>query len=272
MSDPIIEQACKRHPDQVAGALRGQPHHEVVNFLAALPPAAAARVLSRLDSQVLGYCVTAMAAKTLSRIIASAGHEDSVEIISHLPNSRYEELISADPAQEQELALRLHAYSRKTLGAIASPDFVRVKSGQICSDVKRSLAAGEWDADAPLYLVDASGVLLGTLPYLAVIADRNANTEVDQVSQPVRALNEHMTVSVALDARQWSRHSVLPVVDGNHRLIGAVTRAHLLRLALREDRQRYGLPDLAGDLISEYLSSCSNLLDMILQGNGRRDR
>lgn len=272
MSDPIVEQCCNKHPGQAADVLRGLPQQEVMSFLEALTPASAARVLSRLDSQMLGHCMVSMGAKPLARIIASASHEDSVEIISHLPDTRYDELISACPDQEQKLSARLYAYSRKTLGAIASPDFVRAKSGQLCGDVKRNLAAGEWDADSPLYLVDASGVLLGTLPYLAVIADRNANAEVDQVSQPIQALSEHTTVTAALDARQWTTHSVLPVVDGNHRLIGTVTRAQLLRLALREGRQQYGLPDLAGDLVSEYLSSCSNLLDMILQGDQRRER
>lgn len=272
MSDPIVEQCCNRHPEQAADVLRGLPQKDVLSFLTALPAAAAARVISRLDSQLLGYCMVSMGAKPLARIIASAGHEDSVEIISHLPSTRYDELISAYPAEEHQLSAKLYAYSRKTLGAIASPDFVRVKSGQLCGDVKQNLAAGEWDADAPLYLVDGRGMLLGSLPYLAVIADRNANAEVDRVSQPIQALSEHTTITAALDARQWARQNVLPVVDGKHRLIGTVTRDHLLRLALRADQQGYGLPDLAGDLISEYLSSCSNLLDMVLQGDRRRER
>lgn len=272
MRDAIVEQCCTRHPDHVVGVLRGLPQKDIESFLAALSPAAAARVISRLDSQALSACMVSMSAMALARIIAAANHEDSVEIISHLPNTRYDELIAADPAQEQQLTTRLYAYARKTLGAIASPDFVRVKAGQLCGDVKQSLAGGQRDADAPLYLVDARGVLLGALPLLAVFADRNSNVEVDQVSHPIQPLSEHTTVSAALEARQWSSYSVLPVVDGNNRLIGTIARAQLLRLALREDHQGYGLPDLAGDLVSEYLSSCSSLLEMILQGDRRGER
>ena len=272
MSDPIVEQACTRHPDQVADVLRGLPLKEVTAFLSALPPAAAAGVMSRLESQLLSACMVSMDAKTLARIIAGAGHEDSVEIIAHLPNSRYDELISANPAETSALETRLYAYSGKTLGAIASPDFVRIKSGQLCGDVKQSLAAGERDADAPLYLVDAKGVLRGLLPLLAVIADRNLNLDVDQICQPIQPLSEHTTVTAALEARQWSRHSVLPVVDSSHRLIGTVTRAQLLRLGRHGSRPGYSLPDLAGDLVSEYLSSCSSLLDIILEGDRHRER
>ena len=268
MSDPLVENCCQQHPDHVPGLLRGQPLEETRAFLAELPPDIASRVLARLESQQMSACLSSMEAKSLGRIIASAGHEDSVEIIAHLPNKRYEELVSAHDGDA--LASRLYAFSKRTLGAIANPDFLRVKSGRSCAEVKQDLAVGERDRDAPLYLVDSSGVLLGVVPVLAVIADRNAHTEVDKLARPARPLSDRMTVAAALEAREWARASVLPVVDGDRHLIGTVSRLQLLRLAQREGGASYSLEQLTGDLAGEYLNTCASLMEVILQGRSAR--
>jgi magnesium transporter len=270
MSDPVVESCCHQHPGQVAGLLRDQPLEEVKAFLSGLPPDTASRVLARLDSQQMSACLLSLDAGRLGAIVASAEHEDSVEIIAHLANQRYDELISAGQSDERALAMRLFAYSKRTLGAIANPDFLRVKRGRTCADVKRDLAAGARKRDAPLYLVDEKGVLLGVVPILALIADSNASLEVDRVARPAQPLSERMTALAALEARQWSRATVLPVVDADQRLIGTVSRQQLLRLVQRQAGQTYSLDQLTGDLAGEYLNTCASLMEMVLQGRSAR--
>lgn len=268
MTDPLVEACCRKHADHVAGLLRRQSVEEIRAFLSELPADTASRVLARLESHQMSACLSSMEAPGLARIIAHAGHEDSVEIIAHLSNKRYDELVSA--ADGDALATRLYAFSKRTLGAIASPGFVRVKSGRQCAEVRQDLSDGEYKRDAPLYLVDERGTLLGTVPLLAVIADRNAQLAVDKLARPAHPLSDRMTVGAALEAREWTRATVLPVVDGNQRLIGTVSRQQLLRLTQREGGTGYSLEQLTGDLAAEYLKTCASLMELLLQGRNAR--
>lgn len=263
-ADPIIELFAGSHPADVAKRLASASDVELNKFLNTISPANGGKVLAKLDSPRLRSSLATLEPLLLGSILQESSHDDSLLIIAHLENSRYAEIVQAT-GDENNLSDRLYAFSDRTVGSIAGPDFVAFRKGKLVKDVIIELDVATESRNMPIYATNAEGALLGQVPAISVMLRKNENLEIEKLSELIEPLNDRMTASAALESPQWLEYSILPVVDIDRRLVGTVTRKQLMHLADTTETRAQTIEEMVTDLTSSYLSTCANLLDLLVQ-------
>ena len=262
-ADALLLRYAATRPDEVAALMAGQPPSEVAEIVGSLPAAVASAVAARLSSHTLRQCLAALDPGAIGELLLASNGADRLAILSHLADGADEAVLhAADPDRRPALA-RLFRMPPRTLSALAQPDFIRVDAADTCGALKAELASRETDPNLPIFAVDAEARYLGLVPPLAVLAEKNADRQMSEVLEAVDPLRGSTPIPAALAAQQWSRSSVLPVVDGNGHVLGALTREQLDNSAHSRDAAG-SLGDLFGMAVTGYFGICAELLELAI--------
>jgi len=242
----VLEEA---HAADIAAALRDLPIAEQVTLFRLLNREQAGAVLSELDDQPLLELVRALDEAEISGILDRMQPDDAAQVLEELPHEQAEKVLDLMKEQQSEDVQELLEYGEKTAGRIMSPDVLSVHEyatvAQAIDHVRKAPTA---QSAHYLYLVDDHDHLVGVLPLRRLLTA--------DPSTPIRLLAQEDVVTVTPDtdqeevARLVAKYDIvtLPVVDGDHRLLGVITVddvIDVIREEATEDIQR--LAGAAGD-------------------------
>lgn len=262
--DALLAHFAANRPEEMASALSAADQVAVAGFIRDLPAGTDAMVAARLPSWQLTALLATLAPDTIGRMLLAASTDDAVAIVSHLSDSRYPALLEAAP-EEQRAALRqLLEFPAHSIASLATTAFVRVSEQTRCRDFGRQLSEGSEPVAGPVVVVDGAGRYLGLVNAHALYRRRNAGRTLGDVAVSVAPLSGAADIATALDSRLWTNYPDLPVVDRQHRLLGVVNRAALLRVAGDREPAPYSVERLFADLAIGYLDTCSRVVESLL--------
>ena len=264
VNDPLLLQFAGDHPEDFAALLTNRVSLEVAQLIDGLPDEHASSIAARLPSWQLSRLLTDIAPERLCQLLLTAPMDEAVALVSHLHVSRYPALREACPPDQLATLSELLEFPSHSLAALATTDFVRVSAATLCADFAEQLANSMDIELKPVIAVDRQGKYLGLVNLQAVYARRNRARKVGEIASRVEALNGITEAASALTARQWSNHSVMPVVDQHHRLLGVVERGALERVAGQDSSLDFSLEGIASELAVGYLNLCGRLLEAAL--------
>jgi Mg/Co/Ni transporter MgtE len=189
--------------------------------------------------------------------------------VAHLHESQYVSILEATPEAERSVLTTLLYSPVQTMASLAQPHFIRVNATTTCASLKRELEARDDESTPPIYVVGSDSRLLGTVSPLTVIASRNAGLILQDVMSIVEPIAGQVPVAAAVDAIQWRDHPVLPVVDVDFHLLGAVTREQLENANDGKVHEHYGLEEVLQIAAMGYIDVCAQLLDITIGGAER---
>lgn len=242
----VIEDA---YPADIATALRELPVPERVHVFRLLPPTQAGAVLSELDDQTLLELVRALDEHEVSRILDRMPPDHVVEVVEELPKEQADKILDLMEEEKSEEVQELLEYPENTAGRLMSREFVAVhENATVAQAIEHIRKAASGDDAFYLYVVDDHAHLVGLVPLHRLLTADPA--------MPVREIRKEDVESVAADtdqeevARLVQRYNVIevPVVDGNHRLLGTISVDDVIDVIheeATEDIQRLG--GVAGD-------------------------
>jgi magnesium transporter len=232
------------YPADIATALRELPVPERVHVFRLLPPTQAGAVLSELDDQTLLELVRALDEHEVSRILDRMPPDHVVEVVEELPKEQADKILDLMEEEKSEEVQELLEYPENTAGRLMSREFVAVhENATVAQAIEHIRKAATGDDAFYLYVVDDHDHLVGLVPlHRLLTADPG---------MPVRAIRTEDVESVAADtdqeevARLVQRYNVIevPVVDGNHRLLGTISVDDIIDIIheeATEDIQRLG--------------------------------
>jgi len=237
----ILEDA---YPADVATALRELPVPERVHVFRLLPPTQAGAVLSELDDQTLLELVRALDEHEVSRILDRMPPDHVVEVVEELPKEQADKILDLMEEEKSEEVQELLEYPENTAGRLMSREFVAVhENATVAQAIEHIRKAATGDDAFYLYVVDDHDHLVGLVPLHRLLTADPA--------VPVRAIRKEDVESVPVDtdqeevARLVQRYNVIevPVVDGNHRLLGTISVDDVIDVIheeATEDIQRLG--------------------------------
>jgi magnesium transporter len=232
------------HAADVATALREVPLPEQVQLFRLLAPQHAGDVLSELDDSTRTELVRALDEVEISRIFDRMPSEHVADVVEELPREEAGKLLDLMQEEKSEEVQERLEYDEKTAGRLMSTRFIAVyESATVAEAIEHIRKAASGDNAFYLYVVDEHEHLVGVVPLHRLLA-ANAVT-------PIRAIRSDSveSVSVGTDqeevARLARRYNLLqvPVVDGNRRLVGAITADEVIDVIheeATEDIQRLG--------------------------------
>lgn len=265
-SDPLLEEFAARQPREFSALLADASTLEVCALLRQLPSATASRLAANLPSRQLTLALRQLEASEVGTLLTNAGHEDAISLVSLLSETRYPEILQASSAAKRKSLRRLFELPTHSLGAFASPDYIRAHVDAECSAFMAQLQSHEEGTQLPIYAVTDEGLYQGEVSPIAVIARKNQKSHIRDIVRKVTPLSGQLSVAAALKSRQWARHSFLPVVDGKGRLLGSVQRPNLVKHVPKSRTENYGLERVIIDVASSYLDFSERILKLLFAG------
>jgi magnesium transporter len=232
------------HAADVATALRELPLADQVQLFRLLAPQHAGSVLSELDDATRTELVRALDEVEISRILDRMPSDHVVEVVEELPREEADKLLDLMQEEKSEEVQELLEYGEKTAGRLMSTGFIAVhESATVAQAIEHIRKAATGDNAFYLYVLDEHDHLVGLVPLHRLLTANPAT--------PIRSIRSENVESVTAETDQEEvaqlarRYNLLqvPVVDGNRRLIGAISAEDVIDVIdeeATEDIQRLG--------------------------------
>lgn len=217
----VVEEA---HAADLAAVVRELPIADQVRVFRLLDPDHAGAVLSELDDPTARELLRSLDETEVSRILERMPADHVVEVVEELPREEAEKILDLMEEEKSEEVQELLEYREGTAGRLMSPSFVAVPEqasvGEAIDHIRKSRSG---DDAFYVYVIDEHEHLVGLLPLHRLLTADPAT--------PVHAIRNEDVASVTVDtdqeevARLVQRYDLLqvPVVDANHRLLGAIS-------------------------------------------------
>jgi magnesium transporter len=216
------------HPSDLADLLELLDEDERMRVLVSLAdqPALAAEALAEMEPEEHPEdSLAALGTEQMADIIAELSDDDAADIIGDMdPDDQVRALASLPKAEAGEIR-ELMGYDEESAGGIMTTELVAVPNtltvGQTIDEVRRQ--AQEVGEVYVVFVMDRTGLLEGYLPLQTLITSDPETEIAGLVLPPIAAVRPDTPQDEV--ARILSRYNlfVVPVVDGEGRLLGGVT-------------------------------------------------
>ncbi len=231
----LIDAALDSHPDEVALEIERATLEEAVELLsvqpkperwapvlAALSTERAAQLLSSLPPDVAGPLLERMDAPAAATLLARADEDARARILRGLKRG---------PRAELEGLL---AYPPDSAGRIMDPRVLAFSNTARVGEVLERLRSASWRRFEEIFVLGAKGELAGVVP-LQEVALAPPETRLAELRRTPHAVASSMTTREdVVDLLEQTKLPVIPVVDVEGRLLGAIRYEALLAAAKAE--------------------------------------
>jgi Mg/Co/Ni transporter MgtE len=180
----------------------------------------------------------------VAAVVARMAADDAADLIVEIDQDRRGRVLALLPGIQRRRIEALLGYNPSTAGGLMSPDFISLAPGETVAEAIARVRASDLGAGmlTTVYLLDGERRLQGSVFVVTLLR-----------ADPGRALHEvaeREPVSVGTDAdlpevaRMMTDYNLvmLPVLDGEERMVGVVTVDDVLELTLPSGwRRRFGL-------------------------------
>lgn len=264
LEDPLLLQFVADKPDEMAAWLGHCDLADLSDLIQDLPLDSAASLAARLPSWQLTGLMSTLDADFLAQLLTTARSDDAVALVSHINESRYPALLDAVSNERRRTLYELLEFPTHSVASLVSTGFIRVQDDTVCGTFSEQLSRSTDTRVRPVIVVDKQGKYRGILSLQAAYSRKNRSRPVGEVALAVAALNGLTDAATALSARQWMNYTVLPVVDGRHRVIGVVSRASLARVSGVSEALEFNFEKVVTELAAGYLETCAKVLESVL--------
>ena len=245
--ESIAAETEEMHPADLADVAEALPRERVADLLSALPAERAADVLEYLNEDLRSEVLEAMSTRQAAELVTQMTPDDRADVLEELEEETADEILSEIPEQAREETERLLAYEPESAGGLMTTEFVSVSEDsrveEALAAVRRIARGGRREAMHAIYATDAEGSVKGVMSLHELLAAPEGALVRDV------AWEEVVTVPPTADRKEVAQLTqdydlvAIPVVDGEHRIIGVVTVDDVIDALVEEhteDVQRFG--------------------------------
>ncbi len=236
------------HPADLADLVSVLEPELARELIRLLPVESSARLLEQLAEEERSELFQDLIGEALPRAVAithEMAPDDRADLLGELDEEAQAQLLSAVSPDDTRDIQKLLSYPESSAGALMTTDFVvilaEMTASQAIDHVRRS--ATEVETIYQAYAVDKNRTLLGVVS-LRDLVTSPATRKIEEVMNPkiVTALVDQDQEEVA---RLMAKYDLLaiPVVDGNHRIVGIITVDDVMDVVEKEateDVQKMG--------------------------------
>jgi CBS domain-containing protein len=234
------------HPAEIADLVEAASHDEGEEIIKAVAQdrELEADVFEELDEHHQLEFIRERPDAQVAAVVARMAADDAADLIVEIDQDRRGRVLALLPGIQRRRIEALLGYNPSTAGGLMSPDFISLAPGETVAEAIARVRASDLGAGmlTTVYLLDGERRLQGSVFVVTLLR-----------ADPGRALHEvaeREPVSVGTDAdlpevaRMMTDYNLvmLPVLDGEERMVGVVTVDDVLELTLPSGwRRRFGL-------------------------------
>jgi CBS domain-containing protein len=234
------------HPAEIADLVEAASHDEGEELIEAVAHdrELEADVFEELDEHHQLEFIRERPDTQVASVIARMATDDAADLIVEIDQDRRARILALLPGAQRRQIEALLGYNPSTAGGLMSPDFISLDPDDTLGAAIEKVRASELGPGtlSSIYLLDSEGGLVGSVFSVELLRSDTA--------RPLQEIAEREPVSVATDAdlpevaRLMTDYNLvmLPVLDGEGRMVGVVTVDDVLELTLPAGwRRRFGL-------------------------------
>jgi CBS domain-containing protein len=234
------------HPAEIADLVEAASHEEGEELIEAVAQdrELEADVFEELDEHHQLEFIRERPDNQVAAVIARMAADDAADLIVELDQDRRGRVLALLPPRKRRQVEALLDYNPSTAGGMMSPDFVGVSPQESVARALEQVRASDLSAGTltTVYLLDRERKLKGAA-FIVTLLRAEPATAVEEVAE-----REPVWVGTDADlpevARMMTDYNLvmLPVLDGEERMVGVVTVDDVLELTLPAGwRRRFGL-------------------------------
>jgi magnesium transporter len=218
------------HPDDAARLLERATPDEAAALLDEVPVPMVAGILRLMAPASAAGCAAAMPVERLAEIVGELPLDAAVSVMHRLEPSRRDAVLARLPVTMEVPLRRLLAFGAHTAGALADPLALALPEDLTVAEAVEQLRGRGGHLLYYLYVVARDQTLVGVLDMPELMSARPEVTLAAAMRRdPIRLEADTGFVTLAAHPA-WQNLDVLPVVDGQGRLIGAIRHMAVRRL------------------------------------------
>lgn len=251
---------AESHPPDAARVLEALPAEDTADFLAALEPRLAAAIVRQMGppyaARVAGLLDEAQAAA----VIQLMGPQPAAQLVQHMTSERQLEVLARLPVGTSIAIRLLVGYPRGTCGAYMDPWPLALAPDMAASDALEQVRNFEGELGDCLFVSNGQRRLCGVLN-LTDLLRAPPREQLAAVMRPaVHTVSALASIALAASHPGWDEFRVLPVLERENRLVGALYRRTLsAALAAPPMRMR---PSAASGIFTAYWQTVSALTEV----------
>lgn len=235
------------HPADIAAVLDRLHVDEARYIYQLLEEDTAADVLLEVDDDLREQLLGSLTSKEIAEeLIEHIDSDDAADVMAELPEEKQREVIAhLEDAEQKEDIQELLGYPEGTAGALMQKELVKVHAEWPVARaiVEMRQQASEVEHVYTVYVIDKDDRLFGILPLKDLLF------QAESTRQLIKHICETDVVSIRGDGsaeeavNRMKKYDlvVLPVVDGNNRLLGRITFDDVMDVMEKEAEEDYQL-------------------------------
>lgn len=227
------------HPYEIASLLEEFEEPEQITILSLTPPETAAEALEHLDYDDQYRLLDHSDKVVAEAILAAMGRDAIADLLMAIHPNKAQQIMAMVPEEDLESIKYLMTYPEDSAGGIMSLDYIQAREYWTIEQVIRHFRkVGQKQSIANyIYIVDAIGKLVGVLSLKELLLNDPKSLVSDVMHKNI------ITVLATADqeeaARIMSQYDlmILPVVNGQGRLVGVITADDIMDVIEEEDTE-----------------------------------
>ena len=249
-------------PEEFAIIVDGASLNDATALLGGLPIEPCSAVLAHLSPTTLDSILGDLYERVLE-CIEKGPLEYAKGILSRLPKHKRRELVGKLPIAPRRRRLRRFInYPTHSVGTLASSNLIiiadEMDTVSALEQIKRS------SSGRPVLLETKDGRYAGVMSARKVI-EGSTNDEFKIFADYVKPLLAESPVLEIVDAEQWRKNTIVPVVDHENRILGVVDRIAVINACRNSTPQVERLQDMMGSVLGMYLKMLAVLLSSVFR-------
>jgi magnesium transporter len=225
----LVKRYLDLFPSEAVEILNAFPLGELAKFLENLEPARAAEILEKLSEFVASDCLAQLALPAWKRIAARLDPYRASLLISRLDFERREVLLGVLEAALSAEIRELMSYPADTAGSLMDTRLLSFRPRDTVRDALARLGSWHRRDTRHVLVTSAEGKLLGMLP-LTDVALAPPRQRLEQLlKDPAPQIGAMASSEDVLKTLAAAGVGVLPVVDGQGRLLGVIRQDSIIQ-------------------------------------------
>lgn len=252
-----------KHPRSAARALASLDPTDVAAFLDKIPENAAAMVLSQMNAGPAAMVIKRMDGS--AGVLAEMNYQDAVSVVRSLEGKSLRAISDKlAPKLRRDLKTTL-SFPPDTVGAQMTTTIVTMTGDQTAAEALVELRRMRRTKAPMVFIIDASKRLLGAVATADLLHSPDARPLAQLMDTGIVPLSARARLDTVTSFSAWTDYSQLPVLDGQKRLIGSLSKKIAWQTSLRAPATIDGIasPSIAASMANAFFTSFAGLMQLL---------
>ena len=213
------------NPTDIAIMFDDLEEHTLPLLFRLLPKDIASETFVEMDPDSQELLIRGFSDSELKEVVDELYVDDAVDLVEEMPANVVKRILRQADAETRKLINDILKYPEDSAGSIMTTEFVDLRPNMTVADAVKHIKRTGFDSETinTCYVTDEGKHLLGIVSIRSIILAEDETPLADIMEENVIAAGTLDDQEDAIDMISKYNFTVLPVVDGEQRLVGIIT-------------------------------------------------